>query len=66
MSKSNRTLPQSLTIHPLFEPSRIARLCLQEAYAYLVPTVQDSAPVTTSVNPTAPTPSAEPQERSAR
>jgi hypothetical protein len=63
--KSNRKVPQNLTIHPLFEPGRIARVCLEEAYAYLVPKVQGSAPVISPINPTAPTPSEEPQERSA-
>ncbi len=51
MRKSSRKAPLTVTIHPVFEPSRLARACLEEAYAYVVPKVRRPSQAIPSVKP---------------
>lgn len=39
-SQSRRKKSPSLEVHAMFEPSRLAFQCLQDAYACLIPTVR--------------------------
>ena len=51
MRKSDRKVPQRVTIHPVFEPSRLARACLEEAYAHVVPKVRRPSQAVPPVQP---------------
>ncbi len=39
-SQPSRKRTTSLEVHVMFEPSRLAQQCLQDAYACLIPTVR--------------------------
>ena len=41
-SRPSRKRSKALEVHVMFEPSRLAQQNLQDAYAYLVPTVRRS------------------------
>ena len=55
MPKRHPTVPSRLMIHPVFEPSRLARKYLDEAYAYLVhkhhAAISESTPAKPTVSP---------------
>jgi hypothetical protein len=39
-SQARRKKSPVVEVHAMFEPSRLAQQCLQDAYAYLIPTVR--------------------------